>query len=362
MPQRFLCLLLTLLALGLQVQAAPVHEIVTGFPVPPLSPSSGTLTPGPDGKYWGTTTHGGAYGLGTIYTVNPSSGDWATVVSFTGNRAYDRGSWPAAGLWHDGAGSMWGTTQRGGANGFGTVFKYDVSSGELTTLVDFTNRDPGTKGASAVGRLVNDGLGFLWGVTSYGGNAEGFGTIFKINTATGELTTVVEFTSNGATNKGALPLAGLVLDGSGFLWGSTSEGGSAGFGTLFKINAATGELTTIVQFTPGSPASMGATPSGELVSDGAGFFWGSTANGGADGYGTIFKLNAATGALTTVRLVQGQLRDGEQRRVSFRRADQRWRRFLLGHDIRWRDPQQRHHLQGEPNHRRADHRLRVPFQ
>lgn len=300
MLRSFLVSFAAFVSLCLSCLATPTHEIVTSFETPPLSPGFGALTVGPDGKFWGTTTHGGAYNFGTIYRVDPATGDWKTLLSFTSNRAYDRGSSPGGALLHDGAGYLWGSTETGGANGFGTIFKYHVATGALTTLVDFTNRDPGNKGATAAGRLVDDGAGSYWGVTQYGGNSSGYGTVFKIDRSTGQLTTVVEFTSNGATNKGAEPLAGLVSDNNGFLWGSTSKGGANDAGTIFKINPATGVLTTVIEFNFAGPSNKGANPAGELLRDQAGFFWGTTTYGGTDGYGTVFKINIATGVLTTL--------------------------------------------------------------
>ena len=161
----------------------------------------------------------------------------------------------------------------------------NATTGVLTTVVNFSS---GT-GANPNG-LVSDGSGYFWGTTQYGGTS-GDGTVFKVNATTGVLTTVVNFNFNDASNKGRWPLAGLVSDGSGFLWGTTRYGGTSGFGTVFKVNATTGVLTTLVVFTNNGTSNKGANPTAGLVSDGSGYIWGTTSSGGSSGFGTVFRLS-----------------------------------------------------------------------
>ncbi|MCE9519393.1 MAG: hypothetical protein K8R87_07570 [Verrucomicrobia bacterium] len=118
---------------------------------------------------------------------------------------------------------------------------------DVATVVEFTGKTGSNLGANPMAGLVSDGAGNLWGTTSRGGAGD-FGTVFKIDQATGVLTTVVEFTDNGENNKGRYPYAGLVNDGAGNLWGTTAQGGSKSMGTVFKIAQATGVLTTVVEF------------------------------------------------------------------------------------------------------------------
>ncbi len=283
--------------------AAPMHEVVASFDVPPRNPGYGALVLGPDGQYWGTTTGGGVNSFptnfGTIFKVRADGSDWSTVLSFSDNGAINKGANPNAALVSDGGGFLWGTTQQGGVNGVGTVFKVNATNGMLTTVVQFTRNGTSNKGAYPYSALVNDGNGFFWGTTQQGG-ANGYGTIFKVNGVTGALATVVEFSGNGASNKGALPAAGLVSDGSGFFWGTTAAGGASDFGTVFKVSALTGALTTLVEFTWNGASNRGGYPRAVLVNDGSGSFWGTAQQGGASGFGTVFKVNALTGALTTL--------------------------------------------------------------
>ena len=252
------------------------------------SPKAGLLSDG-SGNLWGTSLSGGLYGYGAVYKVNVATGAVTIMVSFDNSKdATDnsRGGGPQAGLVSDGAGNLWGTTSGGGASGYGTVFKVNVSTGAITTVVDFDNSTSMTdnsRGAHPEAGLVSDGAGNLWGTTcGLGGN--GYGTVFKVNMSTGAITTVVDFDySRDASDnsRGAQPLAGLVSDGAGNLWGTTFLGGASGFqaGTVYKVNVATGAITTVVDFDGTGTTtdnSRGASPEAGLVSDGAGNLWGTT--------------------------------------------------------------------------------------
>lgn len=202
--------LLVLVSVRLCLQAAPVHELVTSFERPPKNPSFGCLVLGPDGYYWGTTQGGGTFGNGTIYKMSKDGSQWTTVVSFT-DTGVNKGRGPSGGLLKLGNDVLWGTTAAGGADGFGTVFKLNAATGLLTTVLEFTKDGATNRGYIPVGRLVEDGMGFVWGTTAGAVNdtgPTGRGTLFKVNLMTGELTTVVEFTGNAATNKGATPMGG----------------------------------------------------------------------------------------------------------------------------------------------------------
>lgn len=268
------------------------------FGARPYQPNCGLMDAG-DGLLWGTTVHGGAADYGTIYKMNAATGARTELLSFSGNGTSNTGRSPMGKLIADGAGFVWGTTVGGGVNDNGTVFKVNVLSGVLTTVVMFSNNGATNKGASPYEGLVNDGLGSVWG-TTWGGGALGLGTVFKVNAATGELTTLVEFSGSGATNKGANPYCALTADGAGFLWGTTRLGGDGNFGTLFKVNIATGELSTVLHFTNNGVSNQGREPTSALLNDGHGFLWGTTMAGGVTDYGTIYKVEVATGLLTTV--------------------------------------------------------------
>ena len=233
---------------------------------------------------------------GTLYKVNVQTGVLTTLVEFTGKEGPHLGTRPSAPLVPDGLGSFWGSTSYGGKNDMGTIFKYHLATGMLTTVVEMPAapdpeiQDPGLQNA-----LTSDGKGWWWGTTSFGGK-EHDGTIFKVKADTGELTTVVEFTKK---RDGKGPGGGLVSDGRGFLWGTCLAGGQQ-YGTVFKVDATTGVLTTVLEFTWNSGSNLGGYSQATLVDDGQGFLWGSTPDGGRGRNGTLFKVDIASGALTTM--------------------------------------------------------------
>lgn len=291
-----LCLVASLPVLS---HAAPTHELVASFNYPPQAPGLGNLVPMADGYYWGATLQGGAHSLGTIYKVKGDGSDQQTVLSFTGNGPTNKGALGYGGLINDGAGNLWGTTYQGGASNLGTVFKMNTSTGVLTTVVEFTGAGGANPGSNPVARLTSDGLGNLWGGTTTGG-ANGKGTVFKINASTGVMTTVLDFTGTAGANIGESFYGGFASDGAGFFWGPTLAGGASNKGTLFKIEIATGTLTTVVELTGNAGANPGTNPVSILTNDGAGFFWGTCIGGGSSNFGTVYKLEISTGVMTPV--------------------------------------------------------------
>jgi len=255
-----------------------------------------TLVPAGIGVFWGSTVFGGTQDTGTVFKFHPATSVFTTVAEFPASPVvlFDMLD-PTDALVSDGHGSWWGTNFYGGAEQCGSVFKVDATTGELTTVMEFTTD---TGGNEPSGGLVSDGAGFLWGMCSRGG--KGYGTLFKVNAPTGALTTLVEFTGRGGGNSGRAPSTALVSDGHGFLWGCTWMGGSEDMGTLFKVNIASGALTTLVEFDEKESHHKGHHPNAPLVSDGHDSFLGTTTFGGKKDAGTIFKIDIATGVLTTL--------------------------------------------------------------
>jgi uncharacterized repeat protein (TIGR03803 family) len=214
------------------------------------------------------------------------------------------GAYPFAGLIRDGAGSFYGTTSVGGNADYGAVFKIDAT-GKETLLHSFTGSP--TDGASPYAGLIRDAAGNLYGTTSLGGASsnclEGCGTVFKID-ATGSETVLYSFT--GTSGDGADPMAGLVRDAAGNLYGTTANGGTSELGTVFKVDK-TGRETVLHSFT-GYPTD-GAHPWAGLLRDAAGNLYGTTYGGGTLDYGTVFKLDT-TGKETVFYSFQGYPEDG----------------------------------------------------
>jgi uncharacterized repeat protein (TIGR03803 family) len=182
---------------------------------------------GTDGKFYGTTIRGGAYRLGTVFSIT-AMGMLTTLHSFDGTD----GANPYGKLAQATDGSFYGTTEAGGANGRGgTVFKI-TSSGVLTTLHSFD----GTDGANPYAELIQGTDGKFYGTTYYGGtNHEG--TVFRI-TPGGMLTTLHSFA--GHPTDGAHPTGGLIQDTDGSFYGTTNWGGAHARGTVFSLSVGLG--------------------------------------------------------------------------------------------------------------------------
>ncbi len=251
-----------------------------------------------NGLLWGTTAQGGASGKGTIFKYNPATRAFVTVVEFSGAD----GANPQASLVSDGAGLLWGTTARGGASDLGTVFSVNETTGALTTKVNFTGTTGQAIGSQPKGALWCDGSGVFWGTTSAGGALD-LGTIFKFDPAAngGTFISVAEFSGTNGTSPGAAPDAALVDAGGGILWSTTERGGTSDLGTVFKFNTGTSGISTVVNFA----GANGQNPKGRLHHDGLGFFYGTTSGGGTSNQGTVFKVNAATSELTMLADLTG---------------------------------------------------------
>ena len=164
-----------------------------------------------------------------------------------------------------------------------TIGCITVSAQPLTTLHSFNGGD----GRSPEATLVQGSDGNFYGTTPLGG-AHAKGTVFKID-STGSLTTLHSF--SGSPTEGANPVAGLVQGSDGNFYGTTALGGTHFRGTTFNIDA-TGSLTTLHSFS-GSPGE-GAVPFAGLVQGADGNFYGTTALGGANSEGTVFKLSSSS--------------------------------------------------------------------
>lgn len=233
-----------------------------------------------------------------------SNGSYSKVLELAHTDGPLKGSYPQARLLADGEGNLYGTTSEGGL-GYGTVFRLS-EAGNLTTLASFSKVPGGSMGQYPRGGLVVGADGQYYGSTAEGGSSN-FGTVYRL-TSGGLLETIVRFTSNGASNKGASPSGELVLLPSGDFYGSTSSGGSGNYGTLFQMSPA-GSLTTLVEFTSNGPTNKGAYPPSAPILAADGSYYGTTAGGGSASYGTVFRFSA--GVLTTlVEFTNNSIRPG----------------------------------------------------
>ena len=223
------------------------------------------------GILYGVTPEGGAFGLGAVFKVN-ASGIETVLYSFKPDGV--DGTGPNGDLVFDSAGNLYGTTQRGGAFGLGTVFKVTPTGAE-TVLHSFAG---GTDGCIAKAGLIRAGTK-LYGTTFGCGNSHG--TVFQI-TLTGTETVLHNFSGPD----GELPSGRLVRDPAGNLYGTTFWGGAHTVGTLFRVTK-TGTHTVLYHFAD----IHGGHPSGALVLDSAGNLSGTTVQGGQFGAGTVFVVS-----------------------------------------------------------------------
>ena len=229
----------------------------------------------PAGNLYGATTGGGGSDVGVVFKVDPA-GRETVLYSFTGGAD---GAFPNPVI-IDAAGNLYGTTTNGGgASDAGVVFEVD-KSGHETVLYTFTG---GNDGGESDAGVIRDSGGNLYGTTSAGGSS-GAGVVFKVSKA-GHETVLYTFTGG---NDGGAPLAALIRDSAGNLYGTTGFGGTAGGGVVFKVDAS-GNETVLHTFTRGRGGSEPDTAG--VISDASGNLYGTVAFGGTGGQGTIYKLN-----------------------------------------------------------------------
>jgi uncharacterized repeat protein (TIGR03803 family) len=250
------------------------------------------LTLDPRGNLYGMTPTGGAYGLGVIYQLHPDgSGGWRfrVIHDFTGGTDGATGS--AGRLLLDGAGNLYGVATVGGANGKGTAFKLsrDHAGGwNLKTIYAFKGQpDAGFP----YGALTFGANGNLYGTTYYDG-ANNFGSVYELKRANGGWKERVLYSFAGGSD-GSNSISNLLFDGTGNLYGTTSEGGDpvCDCGTIFELTPAQdGTWTeTVVHRFAGAPGDGGYAYNG-MVSDPNGRFYGATVHGGGADEGSVYRF------------------------------------------------------------------------
>lgn len=238
------------------------------------------LVLGAGGYMYGTTSAGGAYNNGTVFRLAPT-GILTTIYAFKGGAD---GSTPQSFLIQDSQGLLYGTTSAGGAYGGGTVFR--IANNSKSILHSFGS---GSDGSVPLGGLVLDHAGNLYGTTSAGG-VNGNGAVFMLSLS-GILWRESVLYSFGTGTDGAVPYAGVTLDSSGDVLGTTSAGGTGGYGTIFELNKQHSWAESVVYNFQNQ--NDGGVPYAGLIADGLGNFYGAATEGGSQGGGSIFELTPA---------------------------------------------------------------------
>jgi uncharacterized repeat protein (TIGR03803 family) len=245
------------------------------------------------GNLYGTTSGGGAHGVGTVFELTrKAGGGWTEKVLHSFNAGGKDGYDPYAGLTFDVSGNLYGTTDYGGTENYGTVVELTPQkTGGWTEKVLYSFKNDGRDGFDLYAGVVLDKSGNLYG-TTYGGGAYGYGTVFELTPkAGGGWTEKVLHSFNANSKDGYQPLASLIVDASGNLYGTTLNGGDQnGYGTVFELTPkkSGGWTEKILHTFNGS--TDGLNPYTSLIFDASGNLYGTTAGGGVNGGGTVFNL------------------------------------------------------------------------
>ncbi|HVM60699.1 MAG TPA: choice-of-anchor tandem repeat GloVer-containing protein [Verrucomicrobiae bacterium] len=255
---------------------AQTEKIIHSFGGNPDGNAPGSpLVLGTDGNLYGTTGWGGtgsacAGGCGTVFRVGTNG--VVTILHSFGTQAGD-GYIPGAGLLQGSDGYFYGSTANGGSGtacdgGCGTIFRVS-SSGAITILHSFTG---GSDGSAPYALVIPGSDGYFYSTTTSGG-ADGYGTAFRISSS-GTFTLLHTFA--GSPNDGANP-NDIVLGSDGYFYGTTANGGTNGYGTVFRMSPS-GAVTLLYSF--GSYDGDGWNPLSGLVQGSDGYFYGTTSGGG----------------------------------------------------------------------------------
>jgi uncharacterized repeat protein (TIGR03803 family) len=262
------------------------------------TPTSAPLQ-GHDGNLYGTTSDGGYMsrgwgGFGIVYTVGTNGLGYAVLHEFSTNNL--EGRTPYSGLIQGSDGTLYGTTYGGvdydGSRWlYGTVFKLLTNGSGFQVLHTFTNNS--VDGINPYAGLIAGADGFLYGTTQYGGT-NGSGTVFKLSTSGSSYQVIHNFGS--VTNDGQSPTGPVTQGSDGYLYGTTPYGGAfgprggpyGGYGVAFKLDTSGSNYTVLYNF--GGTAGDGQVPKGGLTQGLDGAFYGTTSAGGNLNAGIVFRL------------------------------------------------------------------------
>lgn len=344
--------LLLALCFAVAPLSAATEKILHSFSAYPRGSQPGsTLVADPSGNFYGTTRIGGTSQLGTVFKLTHNQdGSWAETVLYNFNGGND-GANPIDGVSFDGAGNLFGTTSEGGAYAKGTIFQLAPVVGgqwQESVLYSFTGASDGqnpqsgllvdaagnlfgttgsafelkrsssqwtfqviraftdTDGSGPLGRLVMDQAGNIYGTTQSGGGGGSWGTVYELSPkGDGSWAETVLYDFNNGTD-GSIPLAGVILDAAGNLYGTASAGGNpycpGGCGTAFELVTNGNGSWTYILLHEFTGVQDGGFPWSGLALDSAGNLYGSTFFGGnaqpcttpSFGCGAVFELKRSS--------------------------------------------------------------------
>jgi uncharacterized repeat protein (TIGR03803 family) len=262
---------------------------------PSGSEPNGGLAVDDAGNSYGTTYYGGAYDVGAIFELTHGPSGWAESVLYSFGTQPNDGGFTTAGLIMDHLGNLYGTAE-GGVYNSGVVFELSrgADGWNETELHEFD----GSKGdgAAPYAGVIFDPAGSLYGTTYAGGGyqcgSDTCGTVYELKRAGSGWKEAILHRFRNTRQDGSWPDASLLRDAQGNLYGTTVEGGTYG-GVVFELTpqAKGGWKETILYDFQGG--ADGWLPSAGVVMDKSGNLYGTTDGGGADGCGVIYKLAPA---------------------------------------------------------------------
>lgn len=267
------------------------------------------------GNLYGVALYGGyapndnPLGGGVVYSLGRAAGGgyhYHVLHTFQGGPT--DGARPVGGLTMDGAGDLYGTTAAGGSGWTGTVFKLTPASAaaaaDITILYDFTSVSKSginADGAAPNSSLLIDIHGTLFGTTSSGG-ANGGGTVFSLTRQTDGTYSFATLHDFAAPQGYDDTTGGLVMDGSGNLYGLKAAGGASGSGEIFGLFRSGGSYSYQSLYSFPQIDYTRALPFGSLAIDAAGVLYGTTNEGGEDLSGTVFSYPGGSSPATPTTL------------------------------------------------------------
>jgi uncharacterized repeat protein (TIGR03803 family) len=242
---------------------------------------TGNLLRDASGNLFGVTQNGGANGWGSVFELTSGNSGWAETILYSFRGEEDGGA-PYSELVMDAAGNLYGTASASTVN-HGTVFELSPSgsSWTYTVLHAFSG---GSDGGQPVAALTFDHAGNLFGATtSFGAN--GGGTVFELKSAQGTWKFKTLYSLTGSDG----PVAALALDKTGTIYGTAFFDGAFGYGSVFSLAPSSRKwrYTDLHDFTGGAD---GGYPGGGVVLDATGNLYGATVLGGANGLGVVYEV------------------------------------------------------------------------
>jgi uncharacterized repeat protein (TIGR03803 family) len=243
-----------------------------------------------DGMLYGTCSKGGNTNLGTVFRISADGTVYGVIHNFLGQTNGGDGSSPGASLTQGLDGDIYGTTQAGGNNNMGTLFKLNTDGSVFSILHHFSGSS--NDGRVPLGNLAQGPDGLLYGTTEYGG-VNSVGTLFQVDTNGNNYAVLMSFSTSSG---GYEPLGGLTFGSDGALYGTTRYGGPNDSGVAFRLSTTDTNYVVLHQFL--GVAGDGAQPFAPLLQASDGAWYGSTYYGGDRSVGVLFRLFSGNAPVT----------------------------------------------------------------